>query len=121
MAEGQDALLIDVENNTERNNLDIASGGITVPQPVGFIGFPQAPLLPNPVFNLIVCNTFLIFYSYFYLNYFFQNSEKGTIGFVTPPATLESKDQNVPYNPSNVLYNIPLDNSNGNKPVSDII
>ncbi|XP_016917731.1 IST1 homolog isoform X3 [Apis cerana] len=43
-----------------------------------------------------------------------QNSEKGTIGFVTP-TTLESKDQNVPYNPSNVLYNIPLDNSNGNK------
>ncbi|XP_016917729.1 IST1 homolog isoform X1 [Apis cerana] len=95
MIEGQDALLIDVENNTERNNLDIASGGITVPQPVGFIGFPQPPLLPNPVFNLI-------------------NSEKGTIGFVTP-TTLESKDQNVPYNPSNVLYNIPLDNSNGNK------
>ncbi|XP_006572341.1 IST1 homolog isoform X4 [Apis mellifera] len=43
-----------------------------------------------------------------------QNSEKGTIGFVTP-TTLENKDQNVPYNPSNVLYNIPLDNSNGNK------
>ncbi|XP_006572340.1 IST1 homolog isoform X3 [Apis mellifera] len=95
MIEGQDALLIDVENNTERNNLDIASGGITIPQPVGFIGFPQPPLLPNPVFNLI-------------------NSEKGTIGFVTP-TTLENKDQNVPYNPSNVLYNIPLDNSNGNK------
>lgn len=71
MIEGQDALLIDVENNTERNNLDIASGGITVPQPVGFIGFPQPPLLPNPVFNLIVYNIFLIFYSYFYLNYFF--------------------------------------------------
>ncbi|XP_006608642.1 IST1 homolog isoform X4 [Apis dorsata] len=45
-----------------------------------------------------------------------QSSEKGTIGFVTPPTTLENKDQNVPYNLSNVLYNIPLDNSNGNKP-----
>lgn len=56
MAEGQDALLIDVGNNTERNNLDTASGGL--PQPVGFIGFPQPPLLPNPASNLIVSNVF---------------------------------------------------------------
>ncbi|OAD58129.1 IST1 like protein [Eufriesea mexicana] len=100
MAEGQDALLIDVGNNTERNNLDTASGG-GIPQPVGFIGFPQPPLLPNPASNLI-------------------NSEKGPIGFVTPPGSLESKDQNVLYNPTNVLYNIPLDNANGNKPENDL-
>ncbi|XP_043516367.1 IST1 homolog isoform X2 [Frieseomelitta varia] len=99
MAEGQDALLIDVGNNTERNNLDTASGGL--PQPVGFIGFPQPPLLPNPASNLI-------------------NSEKGPIGFVTPPGSLENKDQNIPYNPSNVSYNIPLDNSNGNKLENDL-
>lgn len=55
MAEGQDALLIDVGNNGERNNLDTASGG-GIPQPVGFIGFPQPPLLPNPASNFIVSN-----------------------------------------------------------------
>ncbi|KOX75993.1 hypothetical protein WN51_12423 [Melipona quadrifasciata] len=98
MAEGQDALLIDVGNNTERNNLDTASGGL--PQPVGFIGFPQPPLLPNPASNLIV--------------------KKGPIGFVTPPGSLENKDQNLPYNLSNVSYNIPLDNSNGNKLENDL-
>ncbi|CAL7950844.1 unnamed protein product [Xylocopa violacea] len=100
MAEGQDALLIDVGNNGERNNLDVASGG-GIPQPVGFIGFPQPPLLPNPTSNLI-------------------NSEKGALGFVTPSGPLESKDQNVPYNPPNVSYNIPLDNSNGNKSEDDL-
>lgn len=67
MIEGQDALLIDVENNTERNNLDIASGGITVPQPVGFIGFPQPPLLSNPVFNLIVCNIYFFDFLFIFL------------------------------------------------------
>ncbi|XP_015433350.1 PREDICTED: IST1 homolog isoform X2 [Dufourea novaeangliae] len=53
MAEGQDALLIDVGGNGEtRNNLDAASGG-GIPQPVGFIGFPQPPLLPDPATNFI--------------------------------------------------------------------
>ncbi|XP_053986358.1 IST1 homolog [Hylaeus volcanicus] len=100
MAEGQDALLIDVGGNGEtRNNLDIASGG-GVPQPAGFIGFPQPPLLPNPAANFI-------------------NAEKGPIGFVPPVGPLESKDQNVSYNPT-VSYNIPLDNSNGNKPENDL-
>lgn len=100
MTEGQDAMLIDVGGNGEtRNNLDIASGGI--PQPVGFIGFPQPPLLPNPTANLI-------------------NSEKGPIGFVPPAGPSESKDQNVPYNPTNVSYNIPLDNSNSNRPENDL-
>lgn len=100
MSEGQDALLIDVGGTGEtRNNLDIASGGM--PQPLGFIGFPQPPLLPNPTANLI-------------------NSEKGPIGFVPPSLPLENKDQNVPYNPNNVSYNIPLDNSNSNKPENDL-
>ncbi|CAK9822272.1 IST1 homolog [Anthophora retusa] len=100
MTEGQDTLLIDVGNNGERNNLDTASGG-GVLQPVGFIGFPQPPLLPNPAFNV-------------------SNSEKGPIGFVTPPGVSQNKDQNVPYNPPSVSYNIPLDNSNGNKPENDL-
>lgn len=54
-------MLIDVGGNGEtRNNLDIASGGI--PQPVGFIGFPQPPLLPNPTANLIVSNRVIFIY-----------------------------------------------------------
>ncbi|XP_017883051.1 IST1 homolog isoform X2 [Ceratina calcarata] len=99
MAEGsgQDALLIDVGNSGERNNLDTACGGF--PQPAGFIGFPQPPLLPNPATNFI-------------------NSEKGPMGFVAPSGPPEDKDQNFPYNP--VSYNIPLDNSNGNKPENDL-
>lgn len=101
MSKGQDALLIDVGGSGEtRNNLDTASGG-GLPQPLGFIGFPQPPLLPNPTANLI-------------------NSEKGPIGFIPPLVPLESKDQNVPYNPNNVSYNIPLDNSNSNKPENDL-
>ncbi|XP_029042139.1 IST1 homolog [Osmia bicornis bicornis] len=99
MSEGQDALLIDVGGET-RNNLDTASGG-GMPQPVGFIGFPQPPLLPNPTSNLI-------------------NSEKGPMGFVSPSVPTENKDQNVPYNPTNVSYNIPWDNSNSNKPENDL-
>ncbi|XP_076233896.1 increased sodium tolerance 1-like protein [Calliopsis andreniformis] len=102
MTEGQDALLIDVGGNGEtRNNLDSASGGI--PQPLGFIGFPQPPLLPNPTTNLI-------------------NSEKAPIGFIPPVAGPSgNKDQNVPYScPTNVSYNIPLDNSNTNGPENDL-
>ncbi|XP_043255698.1 IST1 homolog [Colletes gigas] len=100
MDEGQDAMLIDIGANGEtRNNLDIASGG-GIPQPVGFIGFPQPPLLPNPSADLV-------------------NSEKGPIGFVPPSGPSDSKSQSVLYNP-NVSYNIPLDNSNGNKPENDL-
>lgn len=40
------------------------------------------------------------------------------MGFVPPSELSESKDQNVPYTP-NVSYNIPLDNSNSNRPVSN--
>ena len=42
MSESQDSLLIDIGG---QNNL--ASGG---PQPAGFIGYPQAPVLPNQDF-----------------------------------------------------------------------
>lgn len=54
MAEGQDALLIDVGSSGGNlpNNLDLASGG--APQPLGFIGFPQPPLLPDSSSNLNV-------------------------------------------------------------------
>ncbi|KAG7189069.1 hypothetical protein KM043_008650 [Ampulex compressa] len=96
MADGQDALLIDIGGES-RNNLDTASGG-GVPQPLGFIGFPQPPLLPDPGSNV-------------------QSPEKGTgsssIGFVSPPAM--EKDHNAPFNPAAFAYNIPLDNSNTNK------
>lgn len=49
MAEGQDALLIDIGNNGGElpNDLDSASGGNGYPQPLGFVGYPQPPVLPN--------------------------------------------------------------------------
>lgn len=53
MAEGQDAVLIDVGGEIP-NNLDVAGGG---PQPVGFIGYPQPPLLPSGPSNI---NAFVI-------------------------------------------------------------
>ncbi|XP_043493670.1 IST1 homolog [Polistes fuscatus] len=105
MAEGVDTLLIDIGNNggESRNNLDLASGGSNGPQPAGFIGFPQPPLLPDPNIN---------------------NTEKGNppIGFVPPmgPATFPEKDQNTPFNPTAFSYNIPLDNANTNKPEDDL-
>ncbi|XP_011055416.1 PREDICTED: IST1 homolog isoform X2 [Acromyrmex echinatior] len=98
MAEAQDAMLIDIGGES-RNNLDTASGGI--PHPPGFIGYPQAPLLPDPGFHSSV------------------DSEKDihTIGFVSPtsPPSVE-KDQNTSFNPTTLSYNIPLDNANSNKP-----
>lgn len=58
MAEGQDAMLIDIGANggESRNNLDMASGG-GMPHPPGFIGFPQAPMLPDPGFSMsmVIC------------------------------------------------------------------
>lgn len=53
MAEGQDAMLIDIGAGSGQNNLDLASGG-GMPQPVGFIGYPQPPLLPGVNPNVIV-------------------------------------------------------------------
>lgn len=51
----------------------------------------------------------------------FQNSEKdpSPVGFVSPtsPPSVE-KDQNT-FNPAAFSYNIPLDNANSNKPVSN--
>ncbi|XP_072762910.1 IST1 homolog [Anoplolepis gracilipes] len=100
MAEAQDAMLIDIGANGGelRNNLDTASGGI--PHPPGFIGFPQAPLLPDPG------------------SHSNMDSEKGasSIGFVSPTSPLSiEKDQNTPFNPASFSYNIPLDNANSNK------
>jgi hypothetical protein len=40
---GVDALLIDV--NSDKNNL--GGGSVLLPQPPGFIGFPQLPVLPQ--------------------------------------------------------------------------
>lgn len=99
MSDGQDALLIDIGNNGE-NNLDTASGG--VPQPAGFIGFPQPPLLPDTTSNLS-----------------FMDGERGPIGFF-PPATTPAgeKDQNVPGG-TTYSYNIPLDNANTNRTEDD--
>ncbi|XP_018357427.1 PREDICTED: IST1 homolog isoform X2 [Trachymyrmex cornetzi] len=98
MAEAQDAMLIDIGGES-RNNLDTASGGI--PHPPGFIGYPQAPLLPDPGFHSSM------------------DSEKDThtLGFVSPtsPPSIE-KDQNTSFNPTTLSYNIPLDNANSNKP-----
>ena len=55
--------------------------------------------------------------------YIFQNSETKplTVGFVSPtsPSSVE-KDQNTAFNPAAFSYNIPLDNANSNKPVSNI-
>ena len=43
---GVDALLLDVDS--DKNNLGGGGGGNPLPpQPVGFIGFPQPPLLPQ--------------------------------------------------------------------------
>ncbi|CAL1678290.1 unnamed protein product [Lasius platythorax] len=99
MADAQDAMLIDIGANggESRNNLDTASGGI--PHPPGFIGFPQAPMLPDPGSHS-------------------NDSEKGTLsmGFVSPTSPLSiEKDQNTPFNPTSFSYNIPLDNANSNK------
>lgn len=107
MAEGQDALLIDVGNSGGDlpNNLELASGGGGAPQPAGFIGFPQAPLLPGGPSNMNAMG--------------FGEKNNSAIGFVSPGAPLlPEKDQNVPFNPAAFSYNIPLDNANTNKTVS---
>ena len=56
-------------------------------------------------------------------NIMFQDSEKDThtLGFVSPtsPPSVE-KDQNTSFNPATLSYNIPLDNANSNKPVSNL-
>lgn len=62
MADGQDAVLIDMggSGGDLPNNFDLASGG--APQPVGFIGFPQPPLLPDSASNMnvmVICFIYL--------------------------------------------------------------
>lgn len=53
----------------------------------------------------------------------FQGSEKdaSSMGFVSPtsPPSIE-KDHNTPFNPAAFSYNIPLDNANSNKLVSNL-
>jgi vacuolar protein sorting-associated protein IST1 len=94
MADGQNVLLIDIENGGQTpNNLDQASGGL--PQPPGFIGFPQ---LPTPSNNADGCNK--------------------PIGFTVPTSSsLLDKDDNNQFNPVRFSYNIPLDKANTNNSV----
>ncbi|XP_015604951.1 IST1 homolog [Cephus cinctus] len=109
MAEGQDALLIDIGNSGGElpNNLDLAAGGSSLPQPLGFIGYPQPPVLPDGGSNFNM-----------------MGPHKPTIpaaGFInpdTPPVT--GKGQNNAFNPAAFSYNIPLDNANVNKPEDDL-
>lgn len=43
------------------------------------------------------------------------------MGFVSPTSPLSiEKDQNTPFNPTSFSYNIPLDNANSNKHVSNL-
>lgn len=99
LAEGQDSMLIDIGNNGGQvpNNLDQASGG--PPQPAGFIGFPQPPMLPEGL-NMN-------------LNMNFNDGNHPPLGFGPPivPPNVE-KDQNNHFNPSDFSYNIPLDKAN---------
>lgn len=97
MAEGQDTLLIDIGNGGQApNNLDQASGGL--PQPVGFIGYPQIPLPPN-------------------------NASGGAnlpIGFTAPSSSSAGeKTENNHFNPAAFSYNIPLDKADAKEPVCE--
>ncbi|XP_033218082.1 IST1 homolog isoform X2 [Belonocnema kinseyi] len=96
MAEGQDALLIDIGSGGGQNNLDLASGG-GMPQPAGFIGFPQAPLYPVPGANPV-------------------SPGEPPVGFFVPGTSKsQEKDEQSPFSPSSFSYNIPLDNDNLNR------
>ena len=89
MAEGKDAMLIDIGGGSgETNNLDQASGGI--PQPPGFIGYPEAPRLPPS---------------------FAGGIPSSPLGFVVPHSSHGEKDLN---NASAFPYNIPLDKGHMN-------
>ncbi|XP_063982869.1 IST1 homolog [Diachasmimorpha longicaudata] len=109
MTEGQETLLIDVDGGGQfPNNLDLGGAHCGNAEPVGFIGFPQPPMLPQPPSNFSVIG----------------GEDKLTgipIGFVSPgaPMALE-KDQNIPFNPAQFSYNIPLDNANTSKPEDDL-
>ncbi|XP_011311478.1 IST1 homolog [Fopius arisanus] len=109
MAEGQDTLLIDVGCGGQLpNNLDIAGSHAGIPDPVGFIGFPQAPLLPELPSNFDAVDTG-------------EKYPGKAMGFVTPGAPMASeKDQNISFNSAAFSYNIPFDNANANKPEDDL-
>ncbi|OXU24123.1 hypothetical protein TSAR_010137 [Trichomalopsis sarcophagae] len=99
MAEGQDALLIDIGSGGQApNNLDQASGGM--PQPAGFIGYPQPPL-PLAMNNA-------------------AGGPPLPMGFTAPSTSSIEKDENNHFNPAAFSYNIPLDKANPNKPDEDL-
>ncbi|KAF7996299.1 hypothetical protein HCN44_001931 [Aphidius gifuensis] len=110
MAEEKDTNLIEIGNSGDLpNNLDLgggASGGGN-PQPLGFVGFPQAPLLPQPLSNQNAMGGG-------------RNSNGLAMGFIPPGVKDSEKDQNVPFNPAAFSYNIPLDNANSNNIESDL-
>ena len=83
MADGQDAILIDMGGNGSDlpNNLDLASGG--APQPLGFIGFPQPPMLPDVTNNINL--TVIIGFSLHSSYTIFCNSEN----YIKKPAKME--------------------------------
>lgn len=98
MSESQDALLIDIENGGQMpNNLDQASGG-GLPQPAGFIGFPNFPMPSSTSFNGPGSNNVQ------------------PMGFVPPAA---SSNNVATFNPVSFSYNIPLDKPVINPSVSD--
>jgi hypothetical protein len=74
---GVDALLISVDS--DKNNLDGGSGGnVLPPQPAGFIGFPQPPMLPQQPsdfqpFNYPVSSVPYFFLFVFYLAAFLSD------------------------------------------------
>lgn len=101
MAEAQDAVLIDINGQTP-NNLDQASGG--VPQPVGFIGFPQLPLPPNQ--DLLSSSS---------------SSSSLPMGFSVPGASNAGEKSENNFNAAAFSYNIPLDKAEVKKPVCIIL
>lgn len=67
MAEEKNTNLIEIGNSDDlSNNLDLGGGasGGGIPQPLGFVGFPQAPLLPQPLSNQNAMVQF-IYYNYY--------------------------------------------------------
>ncbi|XP_069688870.1 IST1 homolog isoform X1 [Periplaneta americana] len=103
---GVDALLIDVDS--DKNNLGGGNGGNTAPpQPAGFIGYPQPPLLPQQPPD---------FQPFSYPNQPKVPPTSSSGGFVAPPP-LPSQAPNAPNAPFAYgvpfSYNIPPGNDMG--------
>ncbi|KAF4520451.1 hypothetical protein B566_EDAN004023 [Ephemera danica] len=101
---GLDALLIDFNN--DRNNLGGGGGGM--PEPAGFVGFPQPPHLPN------MGPGPSDFQPFNYPHGSSMSEKGGAAGFVQPPP-LPSQGPNAPYvMPAPTLsYNIPPNHAMG--------